>query len=269
MTQLMAAELSGDLLRVALYELIPQIEDGKRYLVRIDAVEREKKLTITGNDFSIDLGPMTEEEETEYQPELTYGDHALAVEKRGVSRIDLQAINHAHIEPRDRSDVAGNEVQPTRAKKCDAPIMHDRYGNPWCARGYECARSPLVPFPGDAQFIDMQLFSLSGNCVNFKPITLPDQQPITIKLRESAAHDWMYNDDAEVVPPKMDDGWIEWHGGECPVDKNATVLVKFRGCPHNDDAEGPYTAGLWSWSQAGGDGDIVEYKIVAPAVAHE
>lgn len=203
MTRLMAAELSGDLLRVALYELIPQIEDGKRYLVRIDAVEREKKLTITGNDLSIDMGPMTEEEETEYQPELTYGDHALAVEKRGVSRIDLQAINHAHIEPRDRSDVAGNEVQP-----------------------------------------------------------------IGIKLRESAAHDWMYNDDAEVVPPKMDDGWIEWHGPACPVDKNATVLVKFRQY-ENKRSVGPKRAGFWDWGQKGGDGDIVEYKIVAPAVACE
>ena len=142
MTQVMAAELSGDLLRVALYELIPQIEDGKRYVVRIDQVEREKKLTITGNDLSMDMGPMTEEEETEYQPELTYAEHAQA------RKIDYQALNHAHLEPLDRSDCAGNEVQT-----------------------------------------------------------------IGIKLRESEAHDWMYNEDAEVVPPKQDDGWIEWRGG--------------------------------------------------------
>ncbi len=109
MTHLMGAELSGDLLRVALYELIPQIEDGKRYVVRIDQVERQSKTTINGNNLCIDLGPMTEEEETDYQPELTYGEHAKA---KQVSRIDLQAINHAHLEPADRSDVAGNEVQP-------------------------------------------------------------------------------------------------------------------------------------------------------------
>lgn len=38
MKLMMCGELSGDLLRVGLYELIPQIDDGKRYSVRIDEV---------------------------------------------------------------------------------------------------------------------------------------------------------------------------------------------------------------------------------------
>lgn len=109
MKHMMAAELSGDLLRVALYELIPQIEDGKRYVVTINQIEREKKLTLQGNDLGGDFGPMTDEEEA-IPGDLTYAEYLAGQQKR--VPIDLQAINHAHLEPADRSDVAGNEVQP-------------------------------------------------------------------------------------------------------------------------------------------------------------
>jgi len=196
MTQLMAAELSGDLLRVALYGLIPQIEDGKRYLVRIDQVQRESKTTINGNNLGIDPGPMTEEEETDYQPELTYGEHAQA---KQAARIDLQAINHAHLEPADRSDVAGNEVQPITIKLretashdwlddgevvpqrreliiCDAPMKFDQWGQPYCHRGYECANSILAVTLDETSdkalvFRDIGRH-VSGVCSNFSPVAV-------------------------------------------------------------------------------------------------
>lgn len=53
------------------------------------------------------------------------------------------------------------------------------------------------------------------------------------------------------------DGWIEWHGGECPVGND--VLVDFR---MRDGAGEVHTSkpGHLRWSHTGGDGDIVAYR---------
>lgn len=54
-------------------------------------------------------------------------------------------------------------------------------------------------------------------------------------------------------------GWIEWHGGECPVDSDAIVEVKYRRpnpYQFNNDRAGDFT-----WSHDGIDGDIIAYRL--------
>lgn len=57
-------------------------------------------------------------------------------------------------------------------------------------------------------------------------------------------------------------GWIDWHGGECPVDSDAIVEVKYR-------KPNPYQlnndrAGDFSWSHDGFDDDIIAYRLKQP-----
>lgn len=62
--------------------------------------------------------------------------------------------------------------------------------------------------------------------------------------------------------PEGSDGWTEWHGGECPVDSDAVVEVKFRNPnPYqlNNDR-----AGDFYWSHHGFDGDIIAYRLQHP-----
>lgn len=54
------------------------------------------------------------------------------------------------------------------------------------------------------------------------------------------------------------DGWIPWHGGECPVPGDAKVGVKFRCGETNDGLE----AGRWGWGPGGGDHIIVAYRLL-------
>lgn len=54
-------------------------------------------------------------------------------------------------------------------------------------------------------------------------------------------------------------GWIEWHGGERPVDSDAIVEVKYRSpnpYQFNNDRAGDFT-----WSHDGIDGDIIAYRL--------
>lgn len=55
------------------------------------------------------------------------------------------------------------------------------------------------------------------------------------------------------------EGWIEWHGGDCPVDSDAIVEVKYRKSnqyQYNNDR-----AGDFSWAHDGIDGDIIAYRL--------
>lgn len=55
-------------------------------------------------------------------------------------------------------------------------------------------------------------------------------------------------------------GWIDWHGGECPVDSDAIVEVKFRKpCPLHFSND---RAGDFVWSHHGSNGDIIAYRLV-------
>lgn len=57
-------------------------------------------------------------------------------------------------------------------------------------------------------------------------------------------------------------GWIQWAGGECPVDSDAIVEVKYRKpnqYQFNNDR-----AGDFNWAHDGFDGDIIAYRLQHP-----
>ena len=57
------------------------------------------------------------------------------------------------------------------------------------------------------------------------------------------------------------DGWIEWKGGECPVDADKTVYVNYR-----DGGKTPKAvkAGSQRWDHSGLGGDIIAYRLHKP-----
>ena len=67
--------------------------------------------------------------------------------------------------------------------------------------------------------------------------------------------------------PKADaDGWIEWNGGECPVDVELYVYVNYRdGC----ELPRAVRAGSQRWNHFGLGGDIVSYRLHKPEVKPE
>lgn len=60
----------------------------------------------------------------------------------------------------------------------------------------------------------------------------------------------------------VDNGWIEWVGGECPVDENTNVLVRFR-CGEERQKDEYIAAGGWYWQHSGDSYDIVAYRVVS------
>lgn len=62
-------------------------------------------------------------------------------------------------------------------------------------------------------------------------------------------------------------GWIEWNGGECPVDSDAIVEVKYRRpkpYQYSNDR-----AGDFSWAHDGIDGDIIAYRLQQPTKSEQ
>jgi hypothetical protein len=55
-----------------------------------------------------------------------------------------------------------------------------------------------------------------------------------------------------------DDGWIEWHGGECPVGKDVRVDIKTRASGHIYSGD---LGGEYYWHQSGRPNDIIAYRI--------
>lgn len=63
------------------------------------------------------------------------------------------------------------------------------------------------------------------------------------------------------------DGWIDWHGGDCPVDSDAIVEVKYRKpnqYQFNNDRAGDFT-----WSHDGIYGDIIAYRLRQPTKSEQ
>lgn len=58
------------------------------------------------------------------------------------------------------------------------------------------------------------------------------------------------------------DGWIQWAGGECPVDSDAIVEVKCRW--HNQHQYNNDRAGDFYWSHTGSNADIIAYRLQHP-----
>lgn len=54
--------------------------------------------------------------------------------------------------------------------------------------------------------------------------------------------------------------WIEWEGGECPVDPDTRVDIKF----NNGKTNNALTAEFWVWEHLGFDApyDIIAYRII-------
>lgn len=62
-------------------------------------------------------------------------------------------------------------------------------------------------------------------------------------------------------------GWIQWAGGECPVDSDAIVEVKYRKpnqYQFNNDRAGDFT-----WSHDDIDGDIIAYRLQKPTKSEQ
>jgi hypothetical protein len=85
----------------------------------------------------------------------------------------------------------------------------------------------------------------------------------------SPAKDYVfyYQNDRDIkagVPWEMgrpeNDGWIDWLGGDCPVDRDVTVQVQYRAEDFGDTGN----AGGFRWNLTGKASDIVAYKIVKP-----
>lgn len=68
----------------------------------------------------------------------------------------------------------------------------------------------------------------------------------------------------KAYPPKKDDGWIAWAGGECPVESCAVVDVMFR----DQENSATYHAGVWRWNHNGTDSDIIAYRLHQPQDAN-
>nr|DAQ24801.1 MAG TPA: hypothetical protein [Caudoviricetes sp.] len=63
------------------------------------------------------------------------------------------------------------------------------------------------------------------------------------------------------------DGWIQWAGGECPVDSDAIVEVRFRNpSRHEFNSD---RAGDFYWSHHGFDGDIIAYRLQQPTKSEQ
>ena len=70
----------------------------------------------------------------------------------------------------------------------------------------------------------------------------------------------------QAYPKADDDGWIEWNGGECPVDVELYVYVNYRdGCVLPMVVK----AGSQRWDHFGLGGDIVSYRLRNHANMHD
>ena len=59
-----------------------------------------------------------------------------------------------------------------------------------------------------------------------------------------------------LTPEQIADGWIEWHGGECPVWGGSVPEIMFR----NGVIDRELLASDWRWHHVGFNGDIIAYR---------
>lgn len=65
----------------------------------------------------------------------------------------------------------------------------------------------------------------------------------------------------ELPEPKRDDGWIEWHGGECPVSKGTRVKYLMRD-ENRESGGSSFAAEQLRWKHLGRVTDIVAYRVL-------
>lgn len=85
-----------------------------------------------------------------------------------------------------------------------------------------------------------------------------------IKKYDVVADDWataiITREQYEAALAAKNDGWIEWGGGECPVDTKTLVDIRLKvGFTYKSCHPGDY-----SWRHAGGGGDIIAYRLHKP-----
>jgi hypothetical protein len=69
--------------------------------------------------------------------------------------------------------------------------------------------------------------------------------------------------DAEKAPEQPNDSppWIEWHGGECPLDDEDVENFEYR--IRNGMTSGISTSpSSWRWTHNGNSGDIIAYRVL-------
>jgi hypothetical protein len=68
-----------------------------------------------------------------------------------------------------------------------------------------------------------------------------------------------------MTAPAEQDGWIEWDGGECPVEPRHGIQIQCRNETRAQAEASFIEAGVfYDWSHRGGTGDIIAYRIVQP-----
>lgn len=72
----------------------------------------------------------------------------------------------------------------------------------------------------------------------------------------------------EAALAAKNDGWIEWGGGECPVELGVLVEVKYRN-EKNYHIKGVNRAWEWSWEHHGTEGDIIAYRMSKPTKSEQ
>ena len=81
----------------------------------------------------------------------------------------------------------------------------------------------------------------------------PNAEPFHSRMRK--ALDDYRAPESVLTPAQIADGWIEWHGGECPVWGGSTPTVMYR----DKETYSP-VAGNVRWRHIGLDGDIIAYR---------
>lgn len=62
--------------------------------------------------------------------------------------------------------------------------------------------------------------------------------------------------------------WIEWRGGDCPVEPSANVRLRMRHLLYPNDRHGAEVPGVYRagdiarWSHEGNAGDIIAYQVI-------
>lgn len=92
---------------------------------------------------------------------------------------------------------------------------------------------------------------------------------VKIKKYDIVADDWataiITRKQYEAALAAKNDGWIDWGGGECPVDSDAIVDVKLKNGVQITDGE--TSAAAYYWDHMNQRGDIIAYRLHKPQEA--
>lgn len=75
---------------------------------------------------------------------------------------------------------------------------------------------------------------------------------------------WLIWQAALASQQPADDGWIEWAGGECPVDNLRHVEVKLRDGFINSTSLAGELGWGWCLDEEWAESDIIAYRVVKP-----